>query len=136
LYGKPPALIDKEIKKKIIGDEEPITCRPANLLKHELNSIPEEVKPLIESDEDILTYVLFHKTAVEFLKKRAAKREESAVAISVSEREELEEVAAMSTAIATYISSQREVKALIPTRKAGTVSAWSLAVRQELARRG
>ena len=52
LYGRPPAPIDQKVKKKIIGDEEPITCRPADLLESALDKIPEEVKPYIESEED------------------------------------------------------------------------------------
>ena len=47
LYGKPPAPIDEKIKKKIIGDEKPITCRPADLLEPALDKIPDDVKPYI-----------------------------------------------------------------------------------------
>ncbi|MEM2975661.1 MAG: oxaloacetate decarboxylase subunit alpha [Candidatus Bathyarchaeia archaeon] len=136
LYGKPPAPIDEQIKKKIIGDEEPITCRPADLLEPELNKIPDEVKPFLESEEDVLTYVLFPKTAIDFFKKRAAKKEEKAVAIPIAEREELAEIAALSTAIAAYLTSAKEVKALIPVRRARTVSPWCLAGRQDLTMRG
>jgi pyruvate carboxylase subunit B len=136
LYGKPPAPIDEEIKRKIIGDEEPITCRPADLLEPELNNIPEEVKPFLESEEDILTYVLFPKTAVDFFKKRMSKKEEKTMALSITEREELEEVAALSTAIATYLSRPREAKAVIPIRRTKTFSPWCLAGRQDLVRRG
>jgi len=47
-------------------------------------------------------------------------------------RQELEEVAAISTAIASYLKSREGVLAVIPTRKAGRFSAWTLAGRQEL----
>lgn len=134
LYGKPPAPIDREVKKKIIGDEEVITRRPADLLKPQLNAIPEEVKQLFEKEEDALTYVLFPQPAIEFFKKRKQKREEKALSVSEEERKELEEVAAVSTAIAAYLQSTEEVIAVIPTRKAKKTSPWSMAGRQELTR--
>jgi len=136
LYGKPPAPIDEEIKRKIIGDEEVITCRPADLLKPELEAIPEEAKQFIESEEDALTYVLFPKTALEFFKKREFKREEGVKGLATAERQELEDVAALSTAVAAYLTSVSEVVAVIPVRKAGKISAWSMAGRQDLTRAG
>jgi len=136
-YGKPPAAIDEKIKKKIIGDEEPIQCRPADLLEPELGKIPSEIKPYIESEEDELTYALFPKVAAEFFKKREAKRKEKAAALS-PEQQELEEVAALSVAVAAFLKSTREVKAVIPVRKMGIgrLSPWVLAARQELVRQG
>ena len=41
-YGKTPVPIKEEFRKKIIGDEEPITCRPADLIKPELASMKEK----------------------------------------------------------------------------------------------
>jgi len=136
LYGKPPAPIDDEIRKKIIGEEETITRRPADLLKPELEAVPKEVEPFIESEEDALTYVLFPKTALEFFKKRALKRQEKVGELLVPERQELEEVAALSTAIATYLTRAREVIAVVPVRKLEKPSVWSMAGRQELMRYG
>jgi pyruvate carboxylase subunit B len=130
LYGKPPAPIDEKIKKKIIGDEEPITCRPADLLEPGLNKIPSDVKPFIESDEDNLTYVLFPQTALEFFKKRKERREEIRTDVSPERLAELEEVAALSAAAVNYAQSLSGVKALTLQngRKAG--SYWVLAARQ------
>jgi len=136
LYGKPPAPIDDEIRKKIIGDEEVITRRPADLLKPELEAVPKEVESFIESEEDALTYVLFPKTALEFFKKRALKRQEKVSKLLVPERQELEEVAALSTAIAIYLTRAREAIAVIPARKVEKISVWSMAGRQELMRYG
>ena len=135
-YGKPPAPIAEKTKKKIIGDEEVITRRPADLLKPELGNIPEEAKPFIKSEEDLLTYILFPKTALEFFKKREVKQEDKLSQFSPEEREELKEVAAISAAIATYISSTHEVKAVIPARKAEKVSLWTLTARQALLKQG
>jgi len=132
LYGKPPAPIDKAVKKKIIGDEEVITRRPADLLKPQLSAIPEEVKQLFEKEEDALTYALFPQAALEFFKKRAQKRKEETISVSETERQELEEVAAVSTAIATYLETVGEVKVVIPTRRTKKVSDWAMAGRREL----
>jgi len=136
LYGKPPAPINEEVKKKVIGKEKPITCRPADLLEPVLENIPNDVKPYIESDEDKITYALFPKAAVEFFKRRKTKRGETKTGIPPERIRELEEVAAASVAVATYLRSLRGVKALIPIRARETVSPWVLAGRQSLAEGG
>ena len=136
LYGKSPAPINEEVKKKVIGKEKTITCRPADLLEPALDNIPDDVKPYIESDEDKITYALFPKAAVEFFKKRKTKREETKTGIPPERVRELEEVAAASVAIATYLRSLRGVRALIPARPRETVSPWVLAGRQSLAEGG
>ena len=70
LYGRPPAPIDEEVKAKIIGDEEVITCRPADLLPPQLHQLKEEAEKLgiIKKEEDLLTYALYPAIAVKFLK--------------------------------------------------------------------
>lgn len=70
LYGKPTIPIEEDIKKKIIGDEEVITCRPADLLEPELDKLKDEIKEHIEQDEDVLTYAMFPQVAMEFFKYR------------------------------------------------------------------
>lgn len=72
-YGKTPVEISPEFRKKIIGDEKPITCRPADMLKPELEKLREEVKPWAIQDEDVLTYALFEQVAVKFFESRKAK---------------------------------------------------------------
>jgi pyruvate/oxaloacetate carboxyltransferase len=136
LYGKPPAPIDPKIKKKIIGDEQPITVRPADLLEPALDKIPENVKPLIETEEDKITYVLFPKAAVEFFQKRRAKREDAKAAVSPERLAELAEVAALSTAVVNYVTSSTGIKALTQARPKGFTSPWVLAGRQNLVERG
>jgi len=133
LYGKSPAPIDERVKVKIIGEEKPITCRPADLLKPELKAIPEEAKKFIQSEEDTLTYALFPKAALEFFRKRKLKlEEEKSHLLSELERQELAEVAAVSAAVASYLASKREILAVIPARKAAGLSAWSLAGRRKM----
>lgn len=135
LYGKPPAPIDPKIKKKIIGDEQPIATRPADLLEPALDKIPEDVKPLIETEEDKITYALFPKTAVEFFQRRKAKREDAKTTISTERLAELSEVAALSTAIANYATNSAGTIALTLVKPKGLASSWVLAGRKSLAER-
>ena len=69
-YGKFPAPVDEEIFNKIVGDEKIITCRPADLLKPEFESLKEKYKDIARCDEDVLSLALFENVAVEFLKKK------------------------------------------------------------------
>ncbi len=71
-YGKCPAEISPEIVKKTIGDEERITCRPADLLKPELENMRKECAEWIRQDEDVLSYALFGQVAVNYFKYREA----------------------------------------------------------------
>ena len=70
LYGKSPAPIKAEVQKKIIGDEEVITERPADLIAPELEKHKEEIGGLAASMEDILSYVLFPQVAKKFFEDR------------------------------------------------------------------
>lgn len=74
LYGKPAVAISDEIKKKIIGNEEVITVRPADLLEDEFEKMKSEIGDLAESTEDILSYALFPQIAKEHLEKRRFNR--------------------------------------------------------------
>lgn len=74
LYGKPAVPIKEEIRKKIIGDEEVFTGRPADLMEPELNKLKDDIKEYIEQDEDILTYALFPQVAIDFFKYRQAEK--------------------------------------------------------------
>ena len=69
-YGKSPAEVNEEIKKKIIGDQEPITCRPADLLKPEFEEMKKKYKDIAKCDEDVLSLALFENVATDFLKKK------------------------------------------------------------------
>ena len=71
LYGRPPAAIPEEIRKKIIGDEEVITVRPADLLEPIYGQMKEaaEKANLIQKEEDVLTYILYPAIAPSFLRK-------------------------------------------------------------------
>lgn len=73
-YGATPVPIKPEFIQKIIGDEQPITCRPADLLAPELDKMREEMKEWYEQEEDVLTYAQFGQVAVKFFEKRRNKK--------------------------------------------------------------
>ena len=73
-YGKTPVEVSDEIRKKIIGDEKPITCRPADLIEPELEQYRNEIKEFIEQDEDVLSYALFPEVAKKFFEFRRAQK--------------------------------------------------------------
>ncbi|MDH4262349.1 MAG: sodium-extruding oxaloacetate decarboxylase subunit alpha [Spirochaetia bacterium] len=66
LYGKSPAPINEKVRKKAIGDEIPITCRPADLLEPEMEKLTRELGGKAKGIEDVLTYALFPNVALEF----------------------------------------------------------------------
>lgn len=69
-YGSPAVPISTEIKEKIIGNEEVITVRPADLLKDAYDNFKAEIGDLAKTEQDVLSYALFPKVAKEFLEKR------------------------------------------------------------------
>ncbi|NLJ15619.1 MAG: oxaloacetate decarboxylase subunit alpha [Clostridiales bacterium] len=73
-YGKTPEPIDPDFRKKIIGDENPIECRPADLLKPELETLKKECEQWIEQEEDVLSYAMFGQVATKFFEKRKDKK--------------------------------------------------------------
>jgi oxaloacetate decarboxylase alpha subunit len=87
-YGSPPGPVDPEVQKKCIGDETPITVRPADLLQPELPERKAELKELgLEaSEEDLISYALFPQVALEFFARRDRKErpeEEKAAIVGV-----------------------------------------------------
>ena len=73
LYGNPPAPINEEVKRKIIGDLETITVRPADLLPPAWEKCQQEAAPFAQSDEDVLTYALFPQVALKYFEYRQNK---------------------------------------------------------------
>lgn len=73
-YGQTPMPMNPDVQAKI-DKSEIVTCRPADLLEPEMDKLREETKDFAESDEDVLTYALFPQVAVDFFKKRAAKKD-------------------------------------------------------------
>jgi len=71
-YGKAPGKINETVRNMAIGDEEVITCRPADKLKPEMHRLRDEIGELAKSDEDVLTYAMFPEIGRKFLEERAA----------------------------------------------------------------
>ena len=72
-YGRTMKPFNPEVQKKALEGKEPITVRPADLLEPEMDKLREEIKAYTLQDEDVLSYALFPKVAVDFFKKREAK---------------------------------------------------------------
>ena len=74
-YGATVKPFNKEVQQKILGENaEIITCRPADLIPNELDTLRKECERWIQQDEDVLTYALFPQVAVEFFKYREAQQ--------------------------------------------------------------
>lgn len=72
-YGTLPAAPDKDVIKKVLGDNpEMITCRPADLIAPELEKYREECKEFIQQEEDVLSYALFPQVSMNYFKYRQA----------------------------------------------------------------
>ncbi|MBA4418761.1 MAG: pyruvate carboxylase [Syntrophus sp. (in: bacteria)] len=73
LYGKPPAAVDEEVRKKVLKGyergEEPINTRPADILEPELPKAREALRGISDRMEDILIYALYPMTGLDFIKK-------------------------------------------------------------------
>ena len=69
-YGRTPAPIASEVKRLAIGDEEPINCRPADLIPSGYGKAVAEIGRMARSEEDILSYALFPQVARDFLQRR------------------------------------------------------------------
>ena len=67
-YGRLPGTVNEEVRKKAIGDDKVITCRPADLLEPELKKYALEMKEkgIGKSEEDVLSYALFPQVAEKF----------------------------------------------------------------------
>ncbi len=74
-YGVTVKPFNPEVQKKVIGDAEVITCRPADNIPNELAKIESEMKEWKQQDEDILSYALFPQVATDFFKYRQAQQE-------------------------------------------------------------
>ncbi|MEK6536235.1 MAG: acetyl-CoA carboxylase biotin carboxyl carrier protein, partial [Actinomycetota bacterium] len=84
-YGKAPGPINPDVMHKVLGDEQPLTCRPADLLDETLDRYAGEIGDLAHNEEDVLTYALFPATGRTFLEKRQHRVEEDVFLIQETE---------------------------------------------------
>ena len=82
-YGRLPGEVNEEVRKKALGDEEIITCRPADLIAPEMETMRRDTASFARTEEDVLSCALFPQVAPEFLKKRYAKAEDAVHEIRV-----------------------------------------------------
>jgi pyruvate carboxylase subunit B len=77
MYGRPPAEVNKKIYRKILGDEKPIDCRPADLLEPELEKYKKlgEEEGIVKKPEDVLTLALYPEVGAKFLRGEAEEEE-------------------------------------------------------------
>ena len=134
-YGRTPAPIPEEISKMVLGDEESITCRPADFIEPELEKIREEMNKYLEQDEDVLSYALFPPVAEKFFKQRIEsrmKREKG------DEGEDEKEIAVISAAVAMMSEEHEKSYAIKSIKRTGInkASAWKRMGWIEKARAG
>ncbi|GBE57355.1 2-oxoglutarate carboxylase large subunit [bacterium BMS3Abin01] len=110
MYGKAPGPIAPEVMEKVLGDEKPITVRPADLVEETLEQYSEEISDLARNEEDVLTYALFPATARIYLEERHHGAEED---VFLTDTDELESGTAMNV---------DKIKELIAAIEESTVS--------------
>jgi pyruvate carboxylase subunit B len=71
-YGKAPSSVNDTVKKLAVGNDEVITCRPADLLEPEMAKLQAEAERIAQNDEDVLTYAMFPDIGQTFLQERNA----------------------------------------------------------------
>lgn len=86
-YGQTVKPFNPEIVDKVLGEDKKnaINCRPADLLKPQLDSIEEEMKQYKRQDEDVLTYALFPQVALDYFKYRDAQSDK--IDMNVADKE-------------------------------------------------
>jgi pyruvate carboxylase subunit B len=85
LYGVPPRPADAEVRRLVLGQDEPITIRPADLLEPQVEGAVEQLRRrgVEPTDERVLTYVLFPSPALDlFLAPSAPAKPPAAAATS------------------------------------------------------
>jgi pyruvate carboxylase subunit B len=70
-YGRAPAPVDPILQQQAVGREDLIECRPADLLKPEMDRLRGEIGDLARTEEDVLTYAMFPEIGRQFLEQRA-----------------------------------------------------------------
>jgi len=69
MYGAAPGPVSSEVIQRVLGDEEPIHVRPADLVRETLEDYRDEIGDLARSEEDLLSYALFPQTARAYLER-------------------------------------------------------------------
>jgi len=140
-YGRTPAPISEEIKKQILGDEEQISCRPADLIEPELESTRAKIAEYMIQDEDVLTYALLPQVAEKFFKLRKSgelnkpelpktetvKPQESKMEKTSAPKEDEDEIAAVISAAVATLEAEHGTRYAIKSIR--QLSPWVLSGR-------
>jgi pyruvate/oxaloacetate carboxyltransferase len=118
LYGRSAAPIDETVKKLAIGNEEPITNRPADSLEPELEKLRSELQT--DNIEDILSYALFPHVAKAYFEEREGNAIDDT------------EVAAIAVALASRFIKEEKRPKSVSLRPSYKISPWGMAGRIEL----
>ncbi len=86
-YGKAPAAVDHGVRNLAIGDQEVITCRPADLIPDEMDKLKAEIEGIAKCEEDVLTYAMFPDLGRTFLQERNADTLSPEVLLPVSAKD-------------------------------------------------
>ncbi|MDK2886158.1 MAG: oxaloacetate decarboxylase (Na+ extruding) subunit alpha [Thermosipho sp. (in: thermotogales)] len=70
MYGKPPAPVNKELLEKVLGNEKPIECRPADLIEPEIENARKSIGILASNDEELLIFILLGEIGRRYLKEK------------------------------------------------------------------
>ncbi|TAK36389.1 MAG: oxaloacetate decarboxylase subunit alpha [Chloroflexota bacterium] len=124
MYGRPPGSIDPEAREKILGSEESIDCRPADLLEPELEKAAAELDGLARAQEDVISYALFPQVVKEYLERQS---------VCGENQREREIVAAIAAVLAQQTNGKQVSPASGATRTRG-ITAWRLASRGQTMR--
>ncbi len=73
MYGKTPGPVDAEIREQVLKGEEPITCRPADLIPNDWQGLAAEVEGVARSEDDVLSYAIFPQVWRDFHENRLEK---------------------------------------------------------------
>jgi oxaloacetate decarboxylase alpha subunit len=145
LYGRSPAPIKEEIRKKILGNEAPITVRPADLLEPMMDKVRKELpKEFVTKEEDYISYALFPERALEFFEWRKNPKPEPAEAAPPKEAKPVRKPATQSDVSVVKelleLASRNDVSELeweegdsrVKIRRGGTAAAQPALVQTQL----
>ncbi|KJS21760.1 MAG: hypothetical protein VR72_08875 [Clostridiaceae bacterium BRH_c20a] len=126
LYGKAPGEVNEEIRKKIIGDERPITVRPADLLEPQIESAKQEIGELAKNMEELLLYILFPQVAKPFLEGTSTAEESQPKSVAKKEEQQVEPkpmaVAPINTNLSSGVGSAASFAANRKNTRTGGIS--------------
>lgn len=145
-YGATPAPVNKELQARVLEGAEPITCRPADLLEPEMESLTQELRELAKSKgmtlasgeqeiDDVLTYALFHQIGLKFLENRnnpsafepVPTGEESAV-VKTEQGEEIYTINVEGKDYTVTVSNGGDISGIAPVGAAPAVGSSSASV--------